>query len=1395
MLANKPHDFRIRWVEGERLDHLFEDTCDQLKAEGKTDHPAIIERGVPYGYYDIDNSANQMARHLIACGVRAGDRVALLLDRSKETYVALLAVMKINAAYVPLDGGFPDDRIGFILQDANINTILTSERYADRLSAFAQQKICIDIDREKIRSQPTSRLKNDERAGPVDELCYIIYTSGTTGKPKGVAIEHSSICNFVRVAAETYGIRSGDRVFQGMTIAFDFSVEELWVPLMAGATLVPNQSEYNLVGDELAKFLKDHQISVLCCVPTLLATIENELPDLRVLLVSGEACPQDLVTRWHKPGRKILNAYGPTEATVTATLTELYPDKPVTIGSPLPSYSVVILSPDGDKLMPPGEVGEIGIAGIGLARGYVNRDDLTEQKFIPDFADLPANPSKRIYKSGDIGRINHEGEIEYLGRIDTQVKIRGYRIELGEIESALLQIPEITQAAVNTHESEQGLVELAAYYSTKKGARELKAPEIADYLRSELPPYMIPVYFEKLTMIPMTSANKADRKSLPAPKTRIVASDGKPYQAPRNEIEKHFERALSEVLNLPRASIEDNFFDDLGANSLLMARFCSAVRGHEDLPNISMREVYLNPTISELACFVQTNHPDWEERSAARRYMPTVFQYYGCGVMQLSAAFVGGFLAVWALLVGHHWIYEAIGNPVQFYTRIVITASIYCLLLSVIPIATKWLLIGRWRSEKIPIWSFRYFRFWVVKGLVAISPLNLFRGTPLYNQYLRLLGARIGKDSTIYSPAPVCTDMFSVGDNVVVRERTLMPGYFAEANILHTGAIKIANGVYVGADSVLEPDTNIGRYGQLAHSSTLKRGMSIPAGKRYHGTPAVLTEVNFRQLGRGNPAETRGWIHSMMLLVLTLTVILPLSTMGVYHLYPYVDSVIGAKDPNNHDFFSVVSSVSFPVFAISVVLPLGILALRFLSITLLTRLLNAILKKDRIYPLYGIHHSIYGLISRLSKSGLFNVLFGDSSLAVGYLKLIGYRLSGVIQTGANFGMDQKHDNPFLCSIGSGTMVSDGLRMANIELSNTSFRLRQIKIGRNNYIGNNVLYPAAARTGDNVLLANKVMVPIDGEISENVGLLGSPCIEIPRAAEAQCKVGKIDPAERSRQLRKKNRFNLVTLAWYLAARWMFMYVALVLGFTAIAYYPEYGGTAPLTYGLFMIGFTMAYWIFVERASLAFGRLKATSSSMYDRDFLRHERHWKFCAHPLYQIYSGTPFKNLISRLSGVRVGTMVFDDGASLYDKTLLEIGDYVNLNKASVLQAHSLEDGNFKSGPIRVGDGSSIGCGAFIHYNVEIDEEATLGANAFVMKGETIPAKTIWEGNPARAVTAEAIAEQQAVEASSAAETWAGAHDRRRRSSRDQYQKFDRRKSLRHPLNDAHSHMPAAACQ
>jgi hypothetical protein len=289
VLASAAPDLTVRWREGERLDQLFEDQCDRLLEQGRGGHLAVDADGIVLTYSDLDRRANQLARHLLGCGARPGDRIALLFDQPSSAYTAMLAVLKIGAAYVPLDPGFPPDRLKYIVEDADVAVVLSLSHLKDLLPEVAALTICLD--HVRAHENP-DRLDQALIGGTKDELAYIIYTSGSAGSPKGVAIEHASICNFVRVASDLYGIESTDRVYQGMTIAFDFSVEEIWVSWLAGATLVPKPGDPSLLGIELASYLVEKRITALCCVPTLLATIDEDLPGLRFLLVSGDLLPQ-----------------------------------------------------------------------------------------------------------------------------------------------------------------------------------------------------------------------------------------------------------------------------------------------------------------------------------------------------------------------------------------------------------------------------------------------------------------------------------------------------------------------------------------------------------------------------------------------------------------------------------------------------------------------------------------------------------------------------------------------------------------------------------------------------------------------------------------------------------------------------------------------------------------------------------------------------------------------------------------------------------------------------------------------------------------------------------------------------------------------------------------------
>ena len=1332
----------MRWQPGQRLEHLFEYQCDRLALEGRPGQLAVDAGAVTMTYPELDARANQLARFLARSGIRPGDRVGLLLDQPADGYVSMLAVLKAQGAYVPLDAGFPADRLAYMVEDAAVTLVLTHSWLAERAESVAAQAKVVYLDQVGHEVELESEERLSWQAGSTaDDLCYVVYTSGSTGRPKGVAIEHASICNFVQVAAEVYGIAADDRVYQGMTIAFDFSVEEIWVPWMGGATLVPRPAGPGLLGEELHAFLASRRVTAMCCVPTLLATLEDDLPGLRFLLVSGESCPQDLVSRWHRPGRRFLNVYGPTEATVTATWKVLQPDRPVTIGVPLPTYEIVVLDPGADRVLPPGTLGEIGIAGIGLARGYLNRPEETERAFVPDFIGIEHNPSGRIYRTGDLGLVNPDGDIEHHGRIDAQVKIRGYRVELTEVESALRRVQGIAHAVAGTYEPAPGVVELVGYYTTKRDQQDVDVRAVYRQLRDALPGYMVPAYLEHLTAMPVLVSDKVDRKSLPAPRGSRMLTGGQQYQAPEPGTQALLAGLLAETLGVDRVSADSNFFFDLGANSLLMARFNAAGRQQPGMATLSIRDVYRYPTVRLLAAAMDARTAAPAESTATEREPanasrtltgPAARQRYVlCGVLQLAAFLGYASLDALALVAGFSWATAGHG-ALSVYVRLALVGAGLLLAAGSLPIIAKWLLIGRWKQQRIPVWSLAYFRFWLVKTLIITSPARLTVGTPLYGLYLRALGAKVGHGALVLTKhIPVCTDMLTIGADSVVRKDSYLNGYRARAGQIETGLVTIGAGAFVGEQTVLDIDTVIGAGGQLGHSSALHAGQLVPAGQVWHGSPAepagagssylTVDPVRCGRLRRASYTTTQ--------LIVTLAVIAP-AAIGVAGLEVSHPRLLGRLLPARQ----YVTSWTFDrdLLAIAATALAGLIFAAVLALSTVLRLASRALKPGRAYPLYGWHYSLQRGVARLTNIPLLTALFGDSSVIVQYLTAVGYRLRPVQQTGSNFGMAVKHAMPALTAVGAGTMVSDRLSIMNAEYSSSSFRVRQAAIGARNFLGNGIAYPAGGRTGDDCLLATKVMIPVTGPVRTGTGLLGSPCFEIPRTVWRDRQFEQLTTdVNRQQGLAAKNRHNAVTIALHLLVRYLY-----VIGLLLVAFCPAWAWgwpawAATLASIVAILAFTVVYFVLVERIVIAFCPLRPVLCSIYQPEFWRHERYWKVTAASYIQMFSGTPAKTVISRMLGVRIGRRVFDDGCRIAERSLVRIGDACTLNADSTLHSHSMEDGVFKADYVSIGTDVTIGTAAFVHYGVSMGDRSELDADSFLMKGEYVPPGARWRGNPA----------------------------------------------------------------
>ena len=597
------------------------------------DDPAT-EAARTLSYRQLDQRANQLARHLQARGVTPNTLVGLLVERSLDMVVGLLGILKAGGAFLPLDPAYPPDRLRFMIEDSGIKLLLTQERVlaagAWKLEAGNQNLalVRLDADWPTIARQPATNLPIDQST---NHLAYVIYTSGSTGRPKGALLAHRGLCNLADLQGRTFDIRPGKRVLQFSPFSFDAAVWEIVMALRNGATLVLTPQATIAAGPELVKLLRVARITTVTLPPSLLAVLEpDDLPDLETVIAAGERCTNEIVAQW-APGRRFFNAYGPTETTVCATLFECdpaaaWPFGGPPIGRPIANCQLYVVD-DLLQPVPIGVPGELLIGGVGLAQGYLARPELTAERFVPHpFAEVrsqelevsslasdlrspisdlraPASDS-RLYRSGDRVRWRADGNLEYLGRLDDQVKLRGFRIELGEVEAVLRDHPAVQDAVVAVRGDTLAayvILEAAAQVTAQTAdpatAAATLAAALRTHLRSRLAEYMVPAAFMALDAFPRSPAGKVERKALPAPDTIRQAAAA--YVAPRDPAEEKLAALCADLLNLERVGVEDNFFE-LGGHSLLATQLLARIRDDFQI-ELPLRTLFEQPTVAGLA--------------------------------------------------------------------------------------------------------------------------------------------------------------------------------------------------------------------------------------------------------------------------------------------------------------------------------------------------------------------------------------------------------------------------------------------------------------------------------------------------------------------------------------------------------------------------------------------------------------------------------------------------------------------------------------------------------------------------------------------------------------------------------------------------------------------------
>ncbi|MDH5548193.1 MAG: amino acid adenylation domain-containing protein, partial [Gammaproteobacteria bacterium] len=592
-LLHEWNDTAVSYPGEQCIHQLFEAQCERTPSA-----TAVVFEQQSLSYAELNTRANQLAGFLRARGVGPDVMVGLCMERSVDMIASLLGILKAGGAYVPLDPDYPQARLAFILDDISAALIITQSSLADRFDADDARIVALDTLWHTIGEHSHHNLN----AGPSTSLAYVLYTSGSTGMPKGVQIQHRSVNNFLHAMQAILSLQSEDVLLAVTPLTFDISVLELVLPLVTGAQVALVSKTCASDPQQLAAALVDHRATIMQATPaTWQSLVYNHWTPSRPMkvLCGGEALTTSLAEYLADRASGLWNVYGPTETTIWSTLANIDDHHAISIGLPISNTQTYVLDRHLNPV-PVGVAGELYIGGDGLARGYLHQAGLTAERFIPH--PFSPKPGARLYRTGDMVRYQHNGSLDYVGRLDHQVKLRGFRIELGEIETALRTHPLVREAVVLLREDVPGDKRLVAYLLTEHDQQAPEASDLYTVLRAALPEYMSPAHFVMLDMLPLTPNGKLDRKALPVPEKQHAAST---YVAPRNTIEQTLADIWSTVLNVERIGIHDNFFE-LGGHSLLAMQVIARIRSvfNIDLP---VKTLFLQNDIAALAGEIATS--------------------------------------------------------------------------------------------------------------------------------------------------------------------------------------------------------------------------------------------------------------------------------------------------------------------------------------------------------------------------------------------------------------------------------------------------------------------------------------------------------------------------------------------------------------------------------------------------------------------------------------------------------------------------------------------------------------------------------------------------------------------------------------------------------------------
>ena len=1292
------------------LHHVFE---KQVKR--RPHHIAVSCDGVALTYRELDRLAAKIAGALQQRGVKPGALVGLCFRKSVNLFAAMLGILKVGAGYVPMDPKFPSERKGDICADAGISVALSEGCLGREMMETVKGVHWLLLDSEFEQSELRHtisryrRISGSRAAG----VCYAIYTSGSTGRPKGVKITHRNALAFIRALNASYGVRQSDRVYQGFSVAFDASVEEIWAAFSVGATLVVATEEISRSPSDAVDFIDRENITYFSTVPSFLSMIPRDLPNVRLLVLGGEACPSDLVNRWARPGRRMLNTYGPTEATVVATLWECIPGQPVSIGTAIPGYRTYVLD-DHFNPVQPGEEGELYIGGPAVAAGYINRPDLTAERFVNDCFDGSAQGGK-LYRTSDMVRLGKNGELYFLGRIDGQIKLRGFRIELSEIESVLLDHPQVAAASVSVFDV-NGSKELGAFVVTHGEIQPNSRAEWSELLRSRLPEYMIPRYLDLIEALPLMTSGKVDRRQLPEPKTLLKGE--RKIVAPQTDMEQRIVGLWSECLGVPALSIEDDFFLDLGGHSLLAAKVATELRAKLGLASASVRDLYQHRTVRNLAAALgalakpqeerapqESNSPQAPSRRAFRLVSP--FERWLCVGLQAVS------LALFYLIASSPVTYTVLmynafrSGSISILDAGAITALLGLLswpLMLGLSIGIKWTVIGRYKPGRYPLWSLYYFRWWFVNRFQGLSLAGVFQGTPLMSLYYRAMGARVGKGCFIGTALCSAFDVVAIGDNASIGADTQLLGCRVEDGMLIIGPVDIGRDCFVGLHCCLGLDVKMAAGSALDDMSLLSDGRRLEPGEQRRGVPATPAVVKLPVASpEGRHRSDVFWsaAHLAFLNAIGLFMMVSLAPPALAVIFTFL--IYGA-------FWGMLALIVGTPLGIIWYIAVGALA----KPKIFGRLEPGIYStRSGAYLRFWLLSFYLGSTKEILKT-LYATIFFPS-----VLRLFGAKVGKGVEVSTIMGCI-----PDLLHVKSGSFLADACLIGGSRIHNGTMVIGSVSIGERTFIGNSAFVPAGTSIGDDCLIGVSSVPPLtDGPLPSNRRWLGSPAFELPPAAKQFPCFGDATTYTPSKSLIRQRAvvdFFRVCLPGWIMGIGFITYCFAMLTLCREASMLSAVLLSPV------ISFFLAMMALLASAGVkvaVIGKFKPEikplwSSYIWFTELINGV--YESVAAPVIGSFLGTPFAAPCLRLFGCKVGRWVFVNTTLFSEYDLVEIGDYSALNFGATIQTHLFEDRVMKSDKLVIREGCSAGNMAVVLYSTVMESGSILGPLSVLMKGETL---------------------------------------------------------------------------